>query len=278
MYRELLYEVRDPGAILTLNRPERLNALTGRLLSEIKHAIAEAERDERVVGIILTGAGRGFSAGADMQNLQSTAAAGGTESRAGGEPPLESSPGDPSLGPDFQVTYGYLLAVRKPLLAAINGPCAGLGFVIAMMCDLRFASENATFTTAFANRGLVAEHGVSWILPRLIGPSRALDVLWSGRKFDAAEADRLGILNRLLPHDQLLPEAVRYIEDLAARSSPTSIMIMKQQVYKHLMAPLGKALEETNELMTESLRREDFKEGVASYLEKRPPRFRRVKQ
>jgi enoyl-CoA hydratase/carnithine racemase len=276
MYRELLYEVRDPVAIVTLNRPERLNALTGRLLAELKHAIAEAERDERVVGIILTGAGRGFSAGADMQDLQSTAAAGGT--RASGEPPLESSPGDPSLGPDFQVTYGYLLAVRKPLLAAINGPCAGLGFVIAMLCDLRFASENATFTTAFANRGLIAEHGVSWILPRLIGPSRALDILWSGRKFDAAEADRLGILNRLLPHDALLPESVRYIEDLAARSSPTSLMIMKQQIYKHLMAPLGKALEESNALMAESLRREDFKEGVSSYLEKRPPRFRRVTQ
>jgi enoyl-CoA hydratase/carnithine racemase len=274
MYRELLYEVRDPVAIVTLNRPDRLNALTGRLLAELKHAIAEAERDPRVVGIVVTGAGRGFSAGADMQDLQSTAAAGGT--RASGEPPLESSPGDPSLGPDFQVTYGYLLAVRKPLLAAINGPCAGLGFVIAMLCDLRFASENATFTTAFANRGLIAEHGVSWILPRLIGPSRALDILWSGRKFDAAEADRLGILNRLLPHDDLLPESVRYIDQLAATSSPTSIMIMKQQVYRGLMQSLGPALEDANALMAESLRREDFKEGVASYLEKRPPKFARV--
>jgi enoyl-CoA hydratase/carnithine racemase len=275
MYRELLYEVRDPAAIITLNRPERLNALTGRLLAELKHAIAEAERDERVVGIVLTGAGRGFSAGADMQDLQNTAQG----SRSGStEPPLESSPGDPTLGPDFQVTYGYLLAVRKPLLAAINGPCAGLGFVIAMLCDLRFASENATFTTAFANRGLIAEHGVSWILPRLIGPSRALDILWSGRKFDAAEADRLGILNRLLPHGDLLPASLHYIEELATRSSPTSIMIMKQQVYKHLMTSLGKSLEETNALMAESLRREDFKEGVTSYLEKRPPRFRRVSQ
>jgi enoyl-CoA hydratase/carnithine racemase len=274
MYRELLYEVRDPVAIITLNRPERLNALTGRLLSELKHAIAEAERDERAVGIVVTGAGRGFSAGADMQDLKTTSEGG----RGSGDapPPLESSPGDPSLGPDFQVTYGYLLAVRKPLLAAINGPCAGLGFVIAMLCDLRFASERATFTTAFANRGLVAEHGISWILPRLIGPSRALDILWSGRKFDAAEADRLGILNRLVPHDDLLPEAIRYIEQLAATSSPTSIMLMKQQVYKHLMMPLGKALEESNVLMAESLRREDFKEGVTSYLEKRPPRFRRV--
>ena len=191
MYSELLYEVRDPVAIVTLNRPDRLNALTGRLLAEIKHAIAAAESDERVVGIVLTGAGRGFSAGADMQDLQNIATAGGT-ARAAATPLPESSPGDPSLGPDFQVTYGYLMAVRKPLLAAINGPCAGLGFVIAMMCDLRFASERATFTTAFANRGLIAEHGVSWILPRLIGPSRALDILWSGRKFDAAEADRLG--------------------------------------------------------------------------------------
>ena len=145
-----------------------------------------------------------------------------------------------------------------------------------MMCDLRFASERATFTTAFANRGLIAEHGVSWILPRLIGPSRALDILWSGRKFDAAEADRLGILNRLLPHDDLLAESTRYIEELAAKSSPTSLMIMKQQVYKHLMTSLGPALEETNTLMAESLRRQDFKEGVASFLEKRPPKFERV--
>jgi enoyl-CoA hydratase/carnithine racemase len=274
MYSELLYEVRDPVAIVTLNRPERLNALTGRLLAEMKHAIAAAESDERVVGIVLTGAGRGFSAGADMQDLQNTATAGGT--RASGAPLPESSPGDPSLGPDFQVTYGYLLAVRKPLLAAINGPCAGLGFVIAMMCDLRFASERATFTTAFANRGLIAEHGVSWILPRLIGPSRALDILWSGRKFDATEADRLGILNRLLPHDDLLAESTRYIEDLASKSSPTSIMIMKQQIYRGLMQSLGPALEDANALMSVSLRREDFKEGVASYLEKRPPRFARV--
>jgi enoyl-CoA hydratase/carnithine racemase len=274
MYSELLYEVRDPVAIVTLNRPERLNALTGRLLAEMKHAIAAAENDERVVGIVLTGAGRGFSAGADMQDLQSISSGAG---RGGsGDPLPESSPGDPSLGPDVQVTYGYMLAVRKPLIAAINGPCAGLGFVIAMLCDMRFASERATFTTAFANRGLIAEHGVSWILPRLIGPSRALDILWSGRKFDAAEADRLGILNRLLPHDELLPEAIRYVEDLASKSAPVSIMIIKQQVYKHLMASLGKSLEETNELMAASLRRDDFKEGVASFLEKRPPKFRRI--
>jgi len=273
MYQELIYEVEDPIATITLNRPERLNALTGVLLDEIRHAVAAAEADERVVGIILTGAGRGFSAGADMQGLKSTAeGGGGLESER-----LEANPGDPSLGPDFAVTYSYLLAVRKPLIAAINGPCAGLGFVIAMLCDLRFCSDKAVFTTAFANRGLIAEHGSSWILPRLIGPANALDILWSGRKFDAAEADKMGVVNRVIDHDELLSETRTYLENLAARSAPASLMIMKQQVYKHLMASLGEAMTESNELMAESLKRGDFKEGVDSFLEQRPPRFERIK-
>lgn len=273
MYRELIYTVEDPIATITLNRPDRLNALTGRLLDEIRHAIATAETDERVVGIILTGSGRGFSAGADMKNLKSTAdGTGGGHS----EERLESSPGDPNLGPDFATTYGYLLAVRKPLLAAINGPCAGLGFVIAMLCDMRYASDRAVFTTAFANRGLIAEHGISWILPRLIGPANALDILWSGRKFDAAEAAQMGVVNRVVDHDDLLPEAETYIRSLAERSSPTSLMIMKQQVYKHLMTSLGPAMEESNRLMAESLSKDDFKEGVNSFLERRSPRFGRI--
>lgn len=272
MYRELLYDIEDPVATLTMNRPDRLNALTPRLLDEIKHAIAAAEQDERVVGIVLTGAGRGFCAGADMAGLKATAEGGGRSE----EERLAAEPGDPGLGPDFAVTYGYLLRVRKPLLAAINGPCAGLGFVIAALCDLRFASDRATFTTAFANRGLIAEHGSSWILPRLIGPSRALDILWTGRKFDAAEAEGLGLLNRVVPHEDLMDTARAYIRELAEKSSPTSLMIMKQQIYKHLMAPLGQAMEESNRLMADSLQREDFKEGVASFLERRPPKFRRI--
>ena len=272
MYQELTYEVDDPIATITLNRPDRLNALTGRLLSEIPHAIEQAEKDERVVGIVLTGAGRGFCAGADLKGLKASAdgAARATEEL------LESSPGDPALGEDFHVTYGFLLAVRKPLIAAINGPCAGLGFVIAMLCDMRFISERATFTTAFANRGLIAEHGISWILPRLIGPSRALDILWSGRKFDAAEADRLGIATRVVAHDKLLEETNNYVRALAQTAAPNSLKIMKQQVYKHLMKPLGASITESNQLMKESLNREDFKEGVNSFLEKRPPQFERV--
>lgn len=273
MYDEILYEVKDPVATIELNRPEKLNAITYTMLDELRHAAAQAERDERVVGIVITGSGRGFSAGLDMQSLSETAAAGQTEQQQSG---LAAQPGDPGMGPDFQLGFAYLLSVRKPLIAAINGPCAGLGFSIAMLCDLRFASEKAVFTTSFAQRGLVAEHGMSWILPRLIGPSRALDLLWSARRVDAAEAERLGIVNRVVAPDRLLPEVRDYVEFLAKSCSPTSLKVMKQQVYRHLMQPLGDALRETNMLMDESLQRPDFGEGVKSFLERRPPKFERL--
>lgn len=275
MYEEIVYEVKDPVATIRFNRPDRLNAFTYRMLDELRHALAEAERDERVVGIVLTGSGRGFSAGMDMQALGETAA-GGQVSDAGDRSALAADPGDPAMGPEFQVTWGYLLTIRKPLIAAVNGPCAGLAFVIAMLCDLRFASEAARFTTSFSQRGLVAEHGVSWVLPRLIGSSRALDLLWSARKIDAAEAQRLGVVDRIVPAERLLDEARGYLEELAERCSPTAIMVMKQQVYRHLMLPLGEAMRESNRLMAESLQRPDFKEGVASFVERRPPRFQRL--
>ncbi|KAF0167245.1 MAG: enoyl-CoA hydratase/carnithine racemase [Caulobacteraceae bacterium] len=272
VYRELTLEVNEPVATITLNRPDRLNALTARLLSEIPHALAAAEADARVVGIVLTGAGRGFSAGADMDLLGAVASGKGL----GSDDTLESEPGDVALGADFAVTYSRILRVRKPIVAAVNGPCAGIGMAIALLCDMRFASENALFITAFAHRGLIAEHGMSWMLPRLVGASRALDLLWSARRVDATEAYRIGLLDRVMAPDELLAGARRYIEDLAARSSPTSLMLMKQQVYKHLMTTLGPAMQESNRLMMESLGREDFKEGVASFLEKRPPRFKRL--
>jgi enoyl-CoA hydratase/carnithine racemase len=272
MYDEILYDVKDPVATIHLNRPDRLNALTYGMLEELRHALAQAEQDERVVGIVITGSGRGFSAGMDMQSLGATAA-GQTVRQRGARAALQAEPGDRSMGPDFQVTWGYLLTIRKPLVAAVNGPCAGLSFVIALLCDLRFASEKARFTTSFSQRGLIAEHGISWVLPRLVGASRALDLLWSARKLDAAEAERLGVVDRVVPHEELLPAARAYIENLAESCSPTSLMIMKQQVYRHLMQPLGAAMEESNRLMAESLTRSDFKEGVASFVEKRPPRF-----
>ncbi|TMG06647.1 MAG: enoyl-CoA hydratase [Chloroflexi bacterium] len=275
MYEEIIYEVEEPVATITINRPARLNALTARTQVEIKHAMIAAERDERVVGIILTGAGRAFSAGADMRSLAEIA-----ERRAVDQDEtlaqLEAECRGREVDPEFRVTWSFIPSLKKPVIAAVNGPCAGMSTAIATMCDLRFASDSAVFTTSFSQRGLVAEHGLSWILPRLIGPAKALDLLWSARRVDAQEAERLGLVDRVVPDDELLPTTRGYIEDLARNSSPASIMIMKRQVYLHLMKPLHEAMEETNRLMAESLTGDDFREGVASFVEKRAPAFPRV--
>lgn len=276
MYREILFDIEEPVAVITLNRPDKLNAMTDRTMRELAHAIEQAEQSARVVGIILTGAGRGFCAGVDMGALQAIQSAGSIAAMRSEDDLPPAHPGDPSLGPDFESGYTYLLSVRKPVIAAINGACAGLGFSIAMFCDLRFASERSVLITAFAQRGLVAEHGTSWIVPRLVGPSRALDILWSGRRIEPHEALQLGLVNRIVEPESLLDEAKAYIRHLADTASPTSLMHMKRQVYRHLMAPLGTAMDETNRLQDESVTWPDFEEGIASFLEKRSPLFRRV--
>jgi len=273
MYEQILYQVSEPIATITLNRPEVLNAWTDRMGAEVRHAMGQAEADARAVVIVLTGAGRGFCAGADLKGLQAISAG---QRGSGGPAELEADPGDPSMGESFRGTYSYLTSVRKPIIAAINGPCAGMAVPISLFCDMRFASDRATFTTAFVRRGLIAEWGISWILPRLVGPAHALDLLLSGRKFDAAEAERLGVVNRVLPHEELLPFVEEYARDLATNCSPASMAIMKRQVYQHLAETLGDAHSESVKLMIESFGRPDFKEGVQSFLERRSPAFPRV--
>jgi enoyl-CoA hydratase/carnithine racemase len=272
-YQQILYNVSDPVATITLNRPKFLNAWTNRMGAEVQHAVARAEADKSVVVIVLTGAGRGFCAGADLKGLQAIS---GGERGGSGVEELASNPGDPEMSDSFRGAYTYLASVRKPVIAAINGPCAGMAIPISLFCDMRFASDRATFTTAFARRGLIAEWGVSWILPRLVGPAHAMDLLFSARKFDAAEAERVGLVNRVLPHDELLAFVRNYAEDLAANASPTSIRVMKREIYEHMTESLGDAHADAARLMVESFERPDFKEGVQSFLEKRPPKFERV--
>ena len=274
-YEQILYEVDDPVATITLNRPEVLNAWTDRMGFEVRHAIGQAERDPRVVGIVITGAGRGFCAGADMRRLSAA-----SEGNLAGESlpeELKSDLGDPSFGDDLRLgTHTYLMSVPKPVIAAINGPCAGMAVPIALACDLRFMAEDAVLMTAFAQRGLIAEWGISWLLPRLVGPSVALDLLFSSRKVPGNEAVALGLVNAALPRDQVLAHAQQYVRNLAAASSPTAMAIMKRQVYQQLHPGLLAAEREARELMVQSFGRADFGEGVRSFTERRPPRFDRV--
>jgi enoyl-CoA hydratase/carnithine racemase len=273
-YQDIIYEVDNPVAVITLNRPEALNAFTRTMLAEIRHALAAAEQDEQVVGIVLTGAGRGFCPGMDMNALN--AISGGEAAGQDDISKLKADPGDADLGDNFQVTYSYFMSIRKPIIAAINGACAGLGLAIATMTDLRIVERSAKFSTAFSQRGLIAEHGISWTLPRLIGSGNALDLLWSARKFTGEEAKALGLAEQLVDDGESLRAAIAYIKNLAASSAPKSLQVMKAQVYRHMNMQLGEAMRETNDWMAASLKRDDFKEGVRSFIEKRPPNFQRV--
>jgi len=275
VYDEILYEVDDPVATITLNRPSALNAWTDRMGAEVRHAVATAEADPAVVGIVITGAGRGFCAGADMNRLAALSSGNRSVEAPGAE--LESDPGDPSFGDDLHLgTYTYLMSVPKPVIAAINGPVAGMGVPIVLACDLRFMAEDAILMTAFAQRGLVAEWGTSWLLPRLAGTAVALDLLFSSRKITGTEAASLRVVNAALPRADVLPHAQQYVRDLAASSSPISMAIMKRQVYQQLHAGLLAAENEARSLMLESFSRPDFREGVASFVERRPPAFERL--
>jgi enoyl-CoA hydratase/carnithine racemase len=249
--------VEDGVALLTLNRPERLNAWTTEMERVYFALLDQCDADEQVRAIVVTGAGRGFCAGADMEQLQALGDGTLTASAETEERRPQSLP----------------LTISKPIIAAVNGACAGIGLVQALMCDMRFAAEGAKLTTAFARRGLIAEHGISWILPRLVGPARALDLLFSGRVVFAEEAQALGLVNRVLAPDRLLDAALDYARELAVHCSPASMAAMKRQVYADLERTLPDALAEADRLMLASFTAPDFVEGVSSFLERRDPRF-----
>jgi enoyl-CoA hydratase/carnithine racemase len=250
-------DVQDGVALLTLNRPERLNAWTGEMEERYFDLLQGCASDERVRAIVVTGAGRGFCAGADMNDLQAL----GDGAPTNGQPVRERRP------------QSLPLTIPKPVIAAINGPCAGIGLVQALMCDIRFAADGAKLTTAFARRGLVAEHGISWILPRLVGPARALDLLLSGRVVLAEEACQLGLVNRVHPPAELLSETLAYARELARSCSPASMAAMKRQVYADLELGLLPATANADALMLSSFAAPDFREGVASFVERRDPQF-----
>jgi enoyl-CoA hydratase/carnithine racemase len=250
----VLREQHGGVLLLTFNRPERLNAWTLDMEERYFDLLADAAHDPAVRAVVVTGAGRGFCAGLDADALAGVAA--GT--------PVSARPRRPQTFPQ---------QIPKPIVAAVNGPAAGIGFLQALVADVRFAAAGAKFTTAFTRRGLLAEHGMSWLLPRLIGTSRATELLLSARVFLAEEAAELGLVHRVVPADALLDTALDYARELAEQCSPLAMGLVKHQVAHHWDVDLDEARRETAELVERLHETADFEEGVRSFVEKRPPRF-----
>ncbi len=271
-YQEIIFEVADHIATITLNRPDKLNAWTMRMEAEYRHAMADAEVRDDVRVIIVTGAGRGFCAGADMSLLASIQG-GNLDLDKAQEETLATPGAGADVKEDFQKPYTFPLSVNKPIIGAINGHAMGIGLVHAVYCDIRFASDKAKFGTAFSQRGLIAEHGLGWMLPRLVGIENALDLLFSARIIEADEAKTMGLVSRVVPHDELMAKAREYATHLATLCSPRALGIIKRQVYESMLSDLGPATDIAIKEMFASFTTEDFVEGVSSFIEKRPPKF-----
>lgn len=268
---QVLYEVNERIATVTLNRPEQLNAWTGQMAEEYSAAMAEAEESPEVRAVIVTGAGKGFCAGADMSLLSSLA--GGESHSAGGNGESREVPIADNVRDDFKQQYSFPMGMRKPVIGAINGAAAGLGFVHALYCDIRFAAESTKFTVAFPQRGLIAEYGLAWLLPRLIGMNNALDLLLSGRIIKGAEAKSLGLVSDCHPDSEFQERVRDYVRYMVTHSSPRSFQVIKRMAYEAQFMTLKEATDTATQEMLESLTTEHVKEGVASFLEKRPPAF-----
>lgn len=256
----------DRVILITLARPDKMNALTKVMEAELREAFDQADRDREIRAIVLTGKGRAFCAGMDIDELEVL-------------PPGDIHAAqwmrsyDMNRRADYQSRYSYFPSVRKPVISAINGAAAGLGMVFALYSDIRFASETAVFSTAFAKRGLIAEHGISWMLPRLVGPGHAADLLYSSRKVNAAEALRMGLVNRLCTPEALLSDALAYADDLSQNVSPRSLRVIKEQLWSAPFETLSEAIVIANREMFDSIQSEDFKEGIAHFVERRPAKF-----
>ena len=260
-YTDIQAEFKGHTAIIRLNRPDKLNAFTHHTLSEIRQAVDEAVKNSNVTGIVITGNGRGFCSGLDSGSLAEV---------------THREPDSPEFDtPDNELPgiFSYLLSVPKPVITAINGVAAGGGLILALMSDIRIASDQASFITVFLRRGLIAEHGSSWILPRLVGTGRALDLLWASEKIDAETAIKLGLVDKLVESDQLLDYACQYVERLSETVPPKAMAETKRLVYRHLGVTYTEALHEANESQNRFVIAPDAVEGAKALLEKRSPVF-----
>ena len=268
-WKTVLYQAADGVGLITLNRPERNNAWTGRMAFEYRTAMHEAAQDDRVGVIVITGAGRHFCVGADSQALDGFAQSGRYDTGINEEPP---DPGDPSH-PAHGTPFGFSLAVAKPVIAAVNGAAAGVGFIAACFADIRFGAAGAKWTPATSKLGLPAEYAISWILPRLIGYGRAVEWLLSSRPVLSEEAHGMGLVHAVHPGEEVLDAALAYARRLLDDVAPSSLRNIKRQTSTDLFRPLTESSEEAVRLIHEMIGGEDYRQGVAALSEKRPPGF-----
>jgi len=268
-WKAVRYEAGDGVGLITLNRPHRSNAWTGRMAFEYRTAMQLAERDERVGVIVVTGEGRQFCVGADTRALDRFAQTGEYESGVRDPLPEPGDPGHPAYG----TVFGFPLAVPKPVIAAVNGAVAGVGFVLASFCDIRFGAAGAKWTPSGSRLGLPAEHAISWILPRLIGYGRAAEWLFSSRVVLSEEAQTMGLVHAVHPPEKVLEATLAYARALVDEAAPSSLRTTKRQLTMDLFRPLAESAEEANRLVEEMIGSPDYRQGIKALIEKRPPGF-----
>jgi enoyl-CoA hydratase/carnithine racemase len=269
-FTDILYDKSERIATVTMNRPDKMNAWTAKMGAEMREAMLDADRDDNIGAIILTGAGRAYCAGADMSGLseisQGRATAGGAVAT-----PQDGLPKD--ARPDYRTPYSWMLALKKPVIGAINGACVGLGFTYSLYQDIRIASDKARMGLIFVQRGLAIERGSSWMLPRIIGATRAAELAVTGRLVDAQEALAIGLVNRVVPHDKLMETAREVASHIANKCSPLGVAQAKKMIWGHLFTDLATAIKEDDASMQMMTKSADFAEGVKAFIEKRSPRF-----
>ncbi|MFQ5595017.1 MAG: enoyl-CoA hydratase/isomerase family protein [Anaerolineae bacterium] len=257
---QVVYQVLDGVALVTLNRPDKLNALTAAMLIELNDVLEQAEGDATVRTVVIIGAGRGFSAGQDLTEMRQREEAG------------EASVSAEYLEQTYHPLIRRIRRMEKPVIGAINGVAAGAGASLALACDLRIASENASFIQSFVNVGLIPDSGSTFFLPRLVGMSRAMELAFTGRRVSAGEAERIGLVNRVVPHDELMDATMELARQLA--QGPTKVIGMtKRALNRSWLVDIEEALDYEGELQELARATEDHHEGVAAFLEKRPAKF-----
>lgn len=270
--QHLIYSVEEGVATITFNRPSKLNALTPAMLMDFFKLVAEAAEDDAVKVILLTGEGRGFSAGLDL-GVIGTGQSSEVEIVSASDPQWNDTIG-PELKRFYNGGWNGLITSRKPTIAAVNGPAFGWGFILSLHCDIRFAAKSALFNATFARLGVPGEKNSAWLLTRLIGSAKAADLLYTARRFDGEEAERLGVVNAVLEDDKLMDHAKEYARSLASNSAPRSLAAMKAQIWTAIDDSYDSAFAASDREQDIADKTEDFREGVKSLMEKRPPKFR----